>query len=789
MIAPDHKASCNRGRRVFLAVIMYALLSGVFAGRACAEPRVALVVGVSAYTQVPPLANTRADAGEIAAALRRLGFETELVLDPTRSALEEAVQHLGDHARGAEAAVFYFAGHGLEIGGRTWLIPVDAHLASNRELPFNALDTGLVLDQLDGAAKVSLLFLDACRDNPFRMQLARGGRGVRSTGERPQASSGSLIAYATAPGMEAADGAGPHSPFTAALLKHIERPGLTVQQVMNAVRSDVRAATHGQQVPWDSSSLDGDFYFRPPAPAPAAIPVAPAAPDVETMFFDSIKDSTDPSEWRAYLDRFPNGRFAPLARLRLPKLQAKAPAAVTPPAPPAVVAAQPDDETGLFDQIKTSPKADDWRRYLAQYPNGRFAALARLRLAKLAPPPDPARPARPAAGDDQGTLLTARLRDLQPWAKEADLLADARRFADHPADDRAFAVHPGSGRGWIGAGDGAQTEDLTLERCAFQAGHPCALIARNGEVFSPGPDGAWPVRAMSRLDYAGVFDPDRIPLISAATRSRADVRGYASMRIKAAAIRIDGGLFVATGAGQREAEQNALLACRDDPARRGAGCFLYAIGDDVVLTQTFENPATPATPPAQASLPAVEAIAEAIARLRPSEAGVIRARYGQEREHKAIAQHLSSGRSFRWSVAATEQQAQRWALEGCQLTFGGPCVLVAVDLRLVGDRPAAGTPQPMERLAYQGPFRIDRVPIGLERYDSVRGYGDLPGGKAIVIRPERSLVEVVSGMPRDAEAERVALQRCNRPDDPAPCFVYASGNQVVVSQRRTEALP
>ena len=300
-----------------LALVTVALTMTVTWPATALERRVALVVGVSNYVAVPHLSNTKADATEIAAALRRLAFDVELVIDPDRPQLEAAVRRLGESGSGADAALFYFAGHGVEVAGRNWLLPVSARPKAARDLPFEALDLGLIFDQLDGAARVSLFILDACRDSPFRLQLAQSSRGVASAGMRAQqAASGSLIAYATAPNTEAADGNGPHSPFTAALLKHIEAPGLTVQQVLNAVRADVKAATHGRQVPWESSALEGDFYFAPvAAPRVATAPSLSAAgtppsgswPASEDLFFRSIMESRRPEELRAFLERFPNG--------------------------------------------------------------------------------------------------------------------------------------------------------------------------------------------------------------------------------------------------------------------------------------------------------------------------------------------------------------------------------------------------------------------------------------------------------------------------------------------------
>jgi hypothetical protein len=160
----------------------------------------------------------------------------------------------------------------------------------------------------------------------------------------------------------------------------------------------------------------------------------------------------------------------------------------------------------------------------------------------------------------------------------------------------------------------------------------------------------------------------------------------------------------------------------------------------------------------------------------------------KETGHKAIAVHLPTGFSFRWNGAASAELAERWVLEGCQIKFNGPCVLLAVDLDARTADPRTTKPAAMERVAYAGQFRLDRVPIGMERHEDVRNYAQLPGERAIAIRPNQARVKVVSGKATLAEAEREALARCNDPpDDPSPCFLYARGNQVVLPQRRTEA--
>jgi hypothetical protein len=254
-----------------LLLIGILLLTGLSAAHA-ADRRVAVVVGVGAYQAVPQLANPPRDARAIADALRRLGFDTTLVLDPDRAALEQAIRTLGDRAQGADVAMFFYAGHAVEANGRNALVPVSARIARARDLPFETVDLDRVLDQLGDQTHTTLIFLDACRDNPFQRSLAGAGRGLgESRGlAAPSADvTGTLIAFATAPGHVAADGDGADSPFTTALLRHIETPGLELRQMLALVRKDVRLATNGTQIPWESSALEGEFYFRPTAASTA----------------------------------------------------------------------------------------------------------------------------------------------------------------------------------------------------------------------------------------------------------------------------------------------------------------------------------------------------------------------------------------------------------------------------------------------------------------------------------------------------------------------------------------
>jgi hypothetical protein len=234
--------------------------------------RVAMVVGAGAYQTVPQLANPPRDARAIAAVLKSLGFDTTLVIDPDRAALEQAIRTLGDKSRTAEAAVFFYAGHALEAGGHNYIVPVSAKVNTLRDLPFETVDIDLVGQQVEGRARTVILFLDSCRDNPFAINLTGAERGLSPRGLAAPAAdgSGTLVAFATAPGRTAQDGDGDDSPFTTALLKHLATPGLEIRQMLGLVRRDVREATGGKQIPWESSALEGSFYFRPTGATAAA---------------------------------------------------------------------------------------------------------------------------------------------------------------------------------------------------------------------------------------------------------------------------------------------------------------------------------------------------------------------------------------------------------------------------------------------------------------------------------------------------------------------------------------
>ena len=238
---------------------------------ALAEKRVALLIGNSNYA-TSPLKNPTNDATDMAGLLKKLGFDVTYKLNADMKTMVQAVNDFGEKLKGADVGLFYFAGHGMQIKGRNFLIPVDAKLGSETDVEYEAVDAGRVLGKMESAGnKLNIVILDACRDNPF----ARSFRSVQKGLAQMDAPTGSLIAYATAPGSVAADGSGRNGVYTEYLLRNLSQPGMNVEKVFKNVRIGVQDATRKQQTPWESSSLTGEFYFAGPAPTAAPAP-APA---------------------------------------------------------------------------------------------------------------------------------------------------------------------------------------------------------------------------------------------------------------------------------------------------------------------------------------------------------------------------------------------------------------------------------------------------------------------------------------------------------------------------------
>ena len=279
-----------------------------------AEQRVALVIGNAAYKEAR-LANSVNDATDMAAMLRSFGFKVILRTNASQRDMRNAVREFGTELRRAQVGLFFYAGHGVQVRGNNYLVPVAADIQNEADAEDLAVDAQYVLRTMEDAqVKVSIAILDACRNNPF----SRGFRSVSRGLAQMSAATGSFIAFATAPGSVAADGIGRNGIYTKHLLASLRAEDADILKVFQRTRAGVVKETGGKQTPWESTSLVGDFYFRPGAAASSAASVPATNPAaIELAFWDSIKASTNPADFQEYLNQYRAGRFAGLARNRL----------------------------------------------------------------------------------------------------------------------------------------------------------------------------------------------------------------------------------------------------------------------------------------------------------------------------------------------------------------------------------------------------------------------------------------------------------------------------------------
>ncbi len=318
-----------------LAAVLTLLLA--FAqGQALAQKRVALVIGNGAYLNVARLPNPPGDAAAMAAALQAAGFDSvTTVSNADRATMVKALRTFEDKAQGADIGLVYYAGHGIEANGLNYLIPVDARLASDRDLEDEAVSLDRALRTMDGVGRLRLVILDACRDNPFAAKMARANASravTRGLGRVEPAGVDTLVAYAARAGTTASDGSGANSPFTAALMRNLLIPGLDIRLALGQVRDDVLAATGREQEPFVYGSLGGGILPLNAARTPPSTTVSSDGAD-----YALAERIGTAAAWQAFLALHPAGFYADLARAALNKK----PEAPVKTAPPAVVAALP----------------------------------------------------------------------------------------------------------------------------------------------------------------------------------------------------------------------------------------------------------------------------------------------------------------------------------------------------------------------------------------------------------------------------------------------------------------
>lgn len=315
--------------------------------------RIALVIGNGAYAE-DPLRNPPADARLIAATLREVGFDVTEKIDLTQNQMKLAIVDFGerlDRAGDDAVGLFYYAGHGVQVQGQNYLVPIDAQIRREAEVEVMGVDAHWVLRQMEYAKNaINLVILDACRNVP---RMTRSFRAPVSGLARMDAPQGTLIAYATRPGEIAADGSGANSPYSAALARGMRRAGQPLTDMFIDVRRSVIDATAGRQVPWEEGGLTANFYFVPAAATAAAPPQAAAAApppasgaDLEAEAWALVRDSGSVAGLEEYLRQYPQGRNAGLARILIAELRHPGPPRAAPP--PVQTAAPPPAQTAAL---------------------------------------------------------------------------------------------------------------------------------------------------------------------------------------------------------------------------------------------------------------------------------------------------------------------------------------------------------------------------------------------------------------------------------------------------------
>lgn len=436
---------------VLLALSLFGLLSSLASAAdnrnlavSATERRVALVIGNGAYKE-SPLKNPANDAEDIAAVLKTLGFEVISRRNANQRDMKAAVREFGQKLRGAETGLFYYAGHGVQVRGVNYLMPIAVDIESEADAEDQAVSLDYVLRTMEeSGAKFNVSILDACRNNPFARSFRSASRGLASA----QAPSGMLIAYSTAPGSIASDGEGRNGIYTKHLLRNLREGDSDILKVFQRVRTNVVKETGGKQTPWESTSLVGEFFFRPGqgtqvaslapvASTPSIESAAPATPsrpvttyststsrpeDSETQMWNEVKSSGAREYFDAYLKQYPKGKYVALARVEIKKIDDMA------------RADQARAEQDAWEGAKSGGSPAAYAGYLESYPKGRYALLAQAGQQKAQ---------REAA--DQERQEAARLKQQQAETaqrEEADLWQRVESAKDSVTVQRYIDRYP-----------------------------------------------------------------------------------------------------------------------------------------------------------------------------------------------------------------------------------------------------------------------------------------------------------------------------------------------------------
>ena len=380
-------------RWIFGLLIGLGLALGAALPVAASDSRVALVIGNSDYQHTSSLTNPKNDAQVMAKVLRSLKFDVIEALDLSQNDMKRAVKDFAQKLeRGGRGTVglFYYAGHGVQVNGRNFLIPVSAKISSVVDVEIESLDLSMITNAMDVAGNgFNVVILDACRDNPFKGSTRSLNRGLA----RIDAPKGSLIAYATSPGDVAADGEGANSPYTAALVKTMQVPGLTIERVFKKVRLEVHQSTKETQTPWESSSLTGDFYFLNEGQDQGQKIEVEAQPKLE----DDPEDASPPETRRG------DAQIAYLNAVELNSMEGYAqflrdyPSHENAARVRQIISTMADDK--LWAKVRRKHKISGYRQYLAAFPEGAYKGEALAFIARLQTKPEKVPPVRPLPSD------------------------------------------------------------------------------------------------------------------------------------------------------------------------------------------------------------------------------------------------------------------------------------------------------------------------------------------------------------------------------------------------------
>lgn len=490
-------APWRRGFRGVAAVVLFAvaiLVGGWPVPSAGAETRLALVIGNSGYIKAP-LANPRNDAQEIAQSLTQVGFTVRMLVDADQLAMRAAILAFGRELRGGDSVgVFYYAGHGVQVDGQNYLIPIGADVTDAAEIPLQAISLTELLKTMEAAeSRVNIAILDACRDNPYPARTRSVVRGLAPV----QSPAGTLIAFATGPGEVALDGDGPNSPYSGALAANIMEEGVPLEETFRRTRRQVLKATGNRQVPWEHSSLTGEFFFRPKMALPEERERPLAGVDArhlaELKAWEKIKSTHDRALLEQHIKAFPDGVFAELALIRLEKMaRPSSPWASVVTGSTLRTATRSDQVSAYEEGLKAESRASD---------AAGFAEAARL-YQMAAETGLPAAMYRLGRLYDLGRGVSKNAQTAARWYKAA---ADK----EHPAALSALGVLYEFGHGV----DKDLAEALRLYRLAADAGDPAGMTSLGflyGEGKGVGRDTKaarhWYQLAVTRGDARAMFN-------------------------------------------------------------------------------------------------------------------------------------------------------------------------------------------------------------------------------------------------------------------------------------------